>query len=279
MTSDGRISEADYLYVRGFLREQIGYDLGAGKEYLVEGRLGPVAATFGLPNIARLLDQLRLADNRSVRDAVIEAMAINETYFFRAPAVFDTLRTRVLPALLAARKSARRLRIWCAACSTGQEPFSIAMLLADHFPELAGWSTYLLATDISEQSLDRARSGLYSQFEVQRGLSVHLLLKHFTKNHEQWQIADSLRRAITWRKINLLDSYLGIGGPFDLILIRNALIYFDRSLISTVFAKLAQAIAQDGFLILGESETVMGLTDRFVCSALPGVYSRANRVP
>ncbi len=276
MTSpaSGQVSKSDYQFLCSFLREQMGYELGEGKEYLVDGRLAPVAATFGLNDVSSLLHQLRITKDQILRTAIIDAMAINETYFFRAPQVFDTLRSKILPALFVARCNSRCLRIWCAGCSTGQEMYSIAMMLNDHFPELCGWSIQLVGTDISDQSLNRARQGRYNQFEVQRGLPVQFLIKYFKKESGTWQISDDLRRRVLFQKHNLLDSFADLRGTFDIILVRNVLIYFDTAKKSTVFAKVRQLIAADGYLLLGESETVFGLTEQFKpCKNLEGFYA------
>lgn len=272
----GAISKSDFLFLRAFLRDQMGYELDDGKEYLVDGRLAPVAANLGLPDVASLLDLLRSSGEQKLRDAVIDAMAINETYFFRAPQVFDTLRHRVIPTLQAARRSTRLLRIWCGACSTGQEAYSIAMLLADHFPELRNWNIQLLATDISDQSLDRTRQGIYNQFEVQRGLPVQSLLKHFTKVGNNWRVSDELLRRVSVQKQNLVESFFGLYGPFDIIFVRNVLIYFDAAKKVSIFSKLRQLIAADGYLLLGEAETVLGLTDQFtLCKDNEGFFRPA----
>jgi chemotaxis protein methyltransferase CheR len=260
---DGQLPDAEFLFLRNFLRAQMGYELGPDKRYLVENRLAQVAATFGHAGVAELIRQLRASDDRLMRTAVIDAMAINETYFFRAIRLFETLRRRIIPTLQVARGISRCLRIWCAGCATGQEPYSIAMTIAEHFPELKYWSVQILATDISDMALDRGRQGTYNQFEIQRGLPVQIMLKYFNKVGDQWQVGEEMRRAVQFRKFNLLDPFAIVGGPFDIIMIRNVLIYFDRSMLGVMFDKLRQTIANDGYLILGESETIVGLTDKF----------------
>jgi len=253
----------DYRFLQDFLRREMGNELAPDREDLVNNRLGPLAATYGLGDAAALIKRLRDAPDRKLREAVVDAMATQETYFFRSTRLFENFRKIVVPSLLASRSAARRLRIWCAACSAGQEAYSIAMTIADHFPELADWDVELLATDISDSALDRARGGSFSQFEVQRGLPVQSLLKHFKKIDDRWHIADSLRRAITFRRFNLLDSFLAVGDPFDVIFVRNVLIYFDNSAKAGIFEKLRRHIANDGYLALGESETILGLTLHF----------------
>lgn len=257
------ISAADYQFLGGFLREQIGYELGGGKEYLVESRLQPIAASFGLDQIGTLVERLRLPGERALRDAVIEAMVTHETTFFRTGRTFENFRSVIVPALRAARSATRQLRIWCAGCATGQEPYSVAMTLSDHFADLSNWRVDILATDVSDRILEQARAGVYNQFEVQRGLSVQSLLKHFRQVGGQWQIADEIRRRVGFRKFNLLDSFHAIDSPYDVIFLCNVLIYFDSASKNSVFTKLRQTIAPDGYLVLGESETVLGLTDQF----------------
>lgn len=257
------IARDEYIFLQSFLREQIGFELADSREDLVINRLDPVAGSLGLEGAGDLLRRLRATRDRSLRDAVIDGMANNETYFFRANRLYDTLRRVVIPALKDARADTRRLRIWCAACSTGQEPYSIAMTLADHFPEFAGWWIDILATDVSDRALEQARAGRYNQFEVQRGLPIQTLLKHFQKIEDRWHIAEQHRRAVRFQKHNLLDPIADLGGPFDVILVRNVLIYFDSVTKTSIFSRLRQAIAADGYLVLGESETILGLTDRF----------------
>jgi chemotaxis protein methyltransferase CheR len=257
------IAHDEYAYLQAFLRERVGNELADGRDDLVLNRLGPLAATLGLDSVSALLARLRADHDRTLQDAIVDAMANNETYFFRAPRVFESLRRVIVPALKSARAGTRRLRIWSAACSTGQEPYSIAMTLADQFPNLADWWIDILATDVSERALEHARRGSYSQFEVQRGLPIQSLLKHFQMVDERWQISHASRRPIQFRKHNLLDPLAELGGPFDLILVRNVLIYFDNAAKTTIFARLRDAIAADGYLILGESETILGLTDQF----------------
>jgi chemotaxis protein methyltransferase CheR len=257
------ISADAYRFLRALLREQIGYELGDAKEYLAEARLNPIAASFGLAQVNELLDQLRRTGRPALREAVVEAMTINETYFFRSPRVFEDLRNRIIPELIAARSMSRSLRFWCAACSTGQEPYSIAMTLADHFPELGQWNVDIMASDVSQRALDHARRGAYNQFDVQRGLPIQSLVKHFRKTADHWQIADSLRRLVQFRQLNLVDASLGVAGPFDVVLLRNVLLYFDRTLVPSIFTKLRRLMASDGYLVLGESETILGVTTEF----------------
>ncbi len=260
----GTLSAPDYQFVRELLRKEIGYELGPDKSYLVDSRLAPIAASFDLAEVSQLVAGLRLGGDARLREAVVEAMTINETSFFRGgTALFDAVARRMIPALVKARAEKRRLRIWCAACATGQEPYSVLITLIDQCPELRDWRVEILGTDIADRVLDQARQGVYNQFEVQRGLPVQSLLRHFTKNGQHWRLADALRGRVEFRRHNLLDSFLVLNPPFDIIFLRNVLIYFDAAAKSDLFARLRRAIAPDGYLLLGETESVLGLTDQF----------------
>ncbi len=236
--------------------------LSADKQYLVESRLLPVARKAGLANLAELVTALKLAQDAALMTAVVEAMTTNESFFFRDKTPFEHFRATIMPALLAARRSSRSIRIWCAAAATGQEPYSLAMCLKEIEAEIAGWRIELLATDLSGEVLEKARSGLYTQFEVQRGLPIQLLIRHFAQSGELWQIAPDIRAMVRYRQLNLLADFTQLG-TFDIIFCRNVLIYFDQETKIDVLNRLARVIAQDGFLVLGAAETVVGLTDRF----------------
>ncbi|MFL5062929.1 MAG: CheR family methyltransferase, partial [Xanthobacteraceae bacterium] len=193
---------------------------------------------------------------------VVEAMATNESLFFRDKIPFDHFREAIMPALLASRAQQRRIRIWCAAASSGQEPYSLAMALKEMGPQLAGWRTEILATDLSLEVLEKAKAGIYSQFEVQRGLPIQMLVKYFTQVGEMWQIAPDIRAMVQFRPFNLLQECSRFG-IFDVVFCRNVLIYFDQETKIDVFDRLAKLMAPDGFLVLGAAETVVGLTDAF----------------
>ena len=254
------ISRADYEYLGRLLQENSGLYLGEGKEYLVEARLGPVAACLGFATLEELVRSLRAAPQPGVVKQVCEAMTTGESLFFRDGAPFTLLRDRVLPDLLEARRATRRLRIWCAAASTGQEPYSVAMTLASLVPPLDGWRVEILATDYSRAAVARARAGVYSHFEVQRGLPVAMLLRHFRQRGDDWQISEEMRRAVTFREANLLDGFAGTG-PWDLVFCRNVLIYFDVPTKRDVLERLSRVVAPDGYLFLGAAETAVGLTE------------------
>jgi chemotaxis protein methyltransferase CheR len=252
----------DFDFLRQLLKQRSGLVLSAEKQYLAESRLLPVARKHGLANLAELVGKLKSARPSPLSVEVVEAMTTNETFFFRDKAPFDHLRDAALPALIATRAREKRLRIWCAAAASGQEPYSLAMVLAGMKSALAGWRVDILATDLSGEVLEKAKTGLYSQFEVQRGLPIQMLVKFFTQSGEAWQIAPQLRDMVQFRPINLLNDFSSLG-TFDIVFCRNVLIYFDQDTKTDVLNRLAAQIPADGYLLLGAAETVVGLTDAF----------------
>ena len=263
-SSDITISAPDYEFVRTLLRKEIGFDLGIDRHYLVVNRLVPIAAMFDCRDIGDLIDQVRQSQSRRLIEAVAESMTINETSFFRGgQKLFDNLAQFMIPTLQKSRTSTRRLRIWSGACATGQEPYSILITSLEQCPQLRDWNIEIVATDISERALTQARNGTFNQFEIQRGLPIQLLPKYFTKSGDHWQIAESLRKRVTFRRHNLLDSFLSLGTPLDIVFLRNVLIYFELSSKSELFQRLRQSMARDGFLVLGETESTLGITNEF----------------
>jgi chemotaxis protein methyltransferase CheR len=272
------VTPLDYDFLRNCLKQRSGLVLSADKQYLVESRLLPVARKAGLGNLTALVNVLKRGED-ALLTAVVEAMATNESFFFRDKVPFDHFRAIIMPALLAARRNTRSIRIWCAAASTGQEPYSLAMALLSMQREIAGCRIELLASDLSGEVLEKARTGIYSQFEVQRGLPIHLLIKHFTQTGEMWQITPEIRAMVKYRQLNLLSdfSHLGI---FDLVFCRNVLIYFDQATKIDVLNRLARVTADDGYLVLGAAETVVGLTDSFkVVGDKHGLYTPNHSPP
>lgn len=270
------MSEPDFEFLRTFLKAKSGLALPPEKRYLIESRLAPVCRSFDIASLADLVRHLRGNRNPTLESAVVDAMTTNETFFFRDKGPFDLFRDVLLPRYLAARSSVRHLRIWCAAASTGQEPYSLAMLLEEASPRLAGWKVDILATDISTEVLAKARAGLYNQFEVQRGLPIQLLLKYFTQVGDQWQISSKIRGKVEFRPLNLIKEF-GHIGPFDIVYCRNVLIYFDSSTKSNVLSRIANVMAADGSLILGAAETVLGLTDALLPdSEHRGLYGKSS---
>jgi chemotaxis protein methyltransferase CheR len=272
------VTPLDYDYLRKSLKQRSGLVLTADKQYLVESRLLPVARKVGLVNLTALVNQLKRGDEL-LMTAVVEAMATNETFFFRDKVPFYHFTSIIMPALIAARRGTRTIRIWCAAASTGQEPYSLAMCLKEMEDDLVGWRIELLASDLSGESLEKARQGVYTQFEVQRGLPIALLIKHFAQVGELWQIAPDLRAMVRYRQLNLLADFSQLG-LFDLIFCRNVLIYFDQATKIDVLNRLARVTASDGYLVLGAAETVVGLTDSFkVVGEKHGLYAPNARAP
>jgi chemotaxis protein methyltransferase CheR len=270
------VTPLDYDYLRKCLKQRSGLVLTADKQYLVESRLLPVARKVGLVNLTALVNQLKRGDEL-LMTAVVEAMATNETFFFRDKVPFYHFTSIIMPALIAARRNTRSIRIWCAAASTGQEPYSLAMCLKEMEDDLLGWRIELLASDLSGESLEKARQGLYSQFEVQRGLPIHFLVRYFKQVRELWEIAPEVRATVKYRQQNLLSDFSHLG-VFDLIFCRNVLIYFDPPTKVDVLDRLARATASDGYLVLGAAETVVGLTDSFkVVGEKHGLYAPNTR--
>jgi chemotaxis protein methyltransferase CheR len=252
---------ADYDFLRKFLKERSGLDLSADKQYLVESRLVPLARKANLAGIDELVQKIKGGSSALASD-VVEAMTTNETFFFRDKVPFDHLREVVLPEMIQARTARKSLRIWCAAASTGQEPYSIAMVIKEMSAQLAGWRIEIIGTDISQQVLEKSKAGIYTQFEVQRGLPIQLLVKYFKQTGEMWQINPEIRSMIQYRPLNLLQDFTSMG-KFDIIFCRNVLIYFDQDMKTQIFGRLAKCMEPDGFMALGAAETVVGLTDTF----------------
>jgi chemotaxis protein methyltransferase CheR len=256
------VTPDDYDFLRRLLKERSGLVLGNDKQYLVESRLLPVSRRHGVAGLRGLMDKIRQPGNETAITEVVEAMATNESLFFRDRIPFDHFRDTIMPALLAARVNQRRIRIWCAAASTGQEPYSLAMTLREMGTALAGWRVEILASDFALEVLEKAKAGIYSQFEVQRGLPIQLLVKYFTQVGEMWQIAPEVRAMVQFRPFNLLQDCAHLG-LFDVVFCRNVLIYFDPQTKTDVLNRISRVIGPDGYLVLGAAETVFGLTDRF----------------
>lgn len=273
------MTELDFDFLRVLLQRRSGLSLSTEKRYLVESRLGMLCRRRGIAGITALVAQLRSSPASELEAAVIEAMTTNETLFFRDRTPFDLFRDAVLPEKLAANADSRTLRIWCAAVSTGQEAYSLAMLLDEVADRIAGWTIEILGTDISIEVLDRARQGLYSQFEVQRGLPIQLLLKHFRQEGDKWRLSERIRDMVTLKQHNLLEPNHQFG-QFDVIFCRNVLIYFDVPTKARVMAALAERLARNGAFILGAAETVIGITTTLVPDPKHrGIYRDAASAP
>jgi chemotaxis protein methyltransferase CheR len=255
------VTPPDYEYLRKLLKDRSGLDLSADKQYLIESRLLPLSRKSRLAGIGELVQKMK-GGSADIITQVVEAMTTNETFFFRDKVPFDHFRDSIMPEILQARASRKTLRIWCAAGSTGQEPYSLAMCLKEMGAALSGWRVEILATDLSQEVLEKSRAGIYSQFEVQRGLPIQMLVKYFKQTGELWQINADIRAMVQHRQLNLLHDFSQLG-VFDVIFCRNVLIYFDQDTKINIFNRLAKATEPDGFLVLGAAETVVGLTDVF----------------
>jgi chemotaxis protein methyltransferase CheR len=258
----------------GFLKTRSGLTIGPDKQYLLETRLGPVMKQHGIASLPALAERLKRGGTDDVAHQVVEAMTTNESFFFRDDKPFIHLAQQ-LPILAAARPAGACLQVWSAACSTGQEAYSVAMLAADNAAALGGRTVQITGTDIARQPLARAQAGLYTQFEAQRGLPIRNLMKHFTKDGANWQIKPELRAMTKFREWNLLSDLRPLG-QFDVVFCRNVLIYFDQATKSKVLNALADTMARDAVLYLGGAETVMGLTNRLVpAPELHGAFRKA----
>jgi len=265
-----------FSVIADLVKARSGMILGPDKTYLLETRLSPLLRSENLPSLDALAARLREPRSEALAAKVVEALTINETFFFRDIKPFNHFRDVTLPALLASRPPGSTIRIWSAAASTGQEAYSIAMILSDAAPRLAGRRFEILGTDISRDVLEKARAGLYSQLEVQRGVPITALVKHFKKEGENWRINEALRQMVTFREWNLLDDPRPLG-VFDVIFCRNVLIYFDTATKKNVLDALLRQLAEDGTLYLGGAETVLGLTDRLKPLAPgTGAYGRTG---
>jgi chemotaxis protein methyltransferase CheR len=241
-----------------FLRRSSGLIMEENKRYLVESRVMPIVRREKLSGLDELVKLLQKGQSPKLAKDVIEAMTINETYFFRDKTPFDQFRNVILPAMITARQNDKRLRIWSAAASTGQEAYSLAMILDDFAAKLAGWKIEIIGTDLADSVLDKAKKGSYSQFEVQRGLPTPYLLKHFNQIGDAWQISEKLRSKVSFRQLNLLSDFNALG-RFDVIYCRNVLIYFDAPRKADILNRMSRQLAPDGFLALGASESLIGL--------------------
>lgn len=270
--------QEDFQLLSTILKERSGLVLSEDKVYLLESRLTPIARKKGMETLDDLINEIRLRRKEDLLEEITEAMTTNESFFFRDNTPFDLLKNDVLPDLLQSRASTKRIRIWCAAASTGQEPYSIAIILKEMATQLMGWNIEIVGTDLSQQVLEKAKAGIYSQFEVQRGLPIKLLMKYFTQAGEMWQITEEIRKMVSYRPFNLLESY-GSLGTFDIIFCRNVLIYFNQETKSGVLERLRSRMPVDGALFLGAAETVLGLSEKFKpVAGKRGLYKTSDNV-
>ena len=257
------LASTDIEFLRDLVHRRAAIVLDPGKTSLIESRLAPVARAEGLSSVQELLQRLRTAPDTRLTGLVVDAMTTNETTFFRDVHPWSALEHHILPDLIERRASQRSLTVWSAACSTGQEPYSLAMLLASKFPSvLADWRVRIVGTDLSPRVLELARHGSYSQLEVNRGLQAAMLVRFFEREGAQWRIREDLRRLVEFRELNLCTAWAGLPTA-DLILMRNVLIYFDLATKREVLGKVRRVLRDDGYLLLGTAETTVNVDDRF----------------
>lgn len=252
----------DFDYLRTLLKSASGLVLTDDKQYLIESRLMPVAKKLKFENIDGMVAELRRSEASSLKNQIVEAMTINESFFFRDKTPFDNFENVMLPKLLETKKAQKHLRIWSAAASTGQEAYSLSMILQEHAAELEGWRVEIIGTDLCSEALEKAKSGLYSQFEVQRGMPVKYLVKNFKQVGSMWQVSSKIRSTVQYRQFNLLNSF-NLLGRFDIIFCRNVLIYFDKETKADILNRMAKQTNPDCYLVLGASETLVGLNESF----------------
>jgi len=256
------IAEAEFQFISDIVRKESAIVLESGKEYLVESRLAPIVKQEGFESISELVTEVQRSLSLILKQKIVEALTTNETSFFRDVTPFDTLRMHIFPELLEKRAQEKKLTIWCAAASTGQEPFTIAMLLKENFPELSSWNVQIFATDISEEVLAKARSGSFSQMEVNRGLPASYLIKYFEKKEMRWCLKSSIVEMVRFEKLNLLRPFSTVPRA-DVVMIRNVLIYFDREVKIDILSRVRGVMKKDACMFLGGAETTMNLDDNF----------------
>jgi chemotaxis protein methyltransferase CheR len=256
------LSEADLEYVRRIVYDGSSIVLEPAKRYLVDARLGQVARDVGLDTIAEVVAHLRTTRTEALHNRVIEAMTTNETSFFRDVHPFEALRSEVLPRLLESRKASRTLNIWSAACSTGQEAYTIGMVLHEHFPECASWNVRILCTDLSSEVLVRAKEGRFSKLEVNRGVPAAMLARYFTRDGDHYRVGDRLRALVDFRQMNLARPWSGIPA-MDVVFLRNVLIYFDVATKKRILAQARSVLRPDALMFLGGAETTLHLDEAF----------------
>jgi chemotaxis protein methyltransferase CheR len=272
------ISDSAVRILAGLLEARTGQQLAIGRRWRIDTALRPLIAKHDIPSLDELVHRLVSGRNAALADEAIEALLNHETFFYRDLAAFRLLDEQGLTRLQAARASTRRLRIWSAGCSTGQEAYTIAMMIADQPERWRGWTIDILGTDLSPTAVERAREGRYSQFEIQRGLPVAQMLRSFDQDGDQWQASSALRQAVRFRTHNLLTP--APVGLFDVVLCRNVLLYFSADVRGLAFGRIASAMQPDGLLMLGAGEAVMGQTDAFVSDfEARGLYRKRLDVP
>ena len=256
------IATVDYEYIQHLVRERSGIVLEEGKQYLVDARMTPLLRQEKLSSIQGLVEQLRAKPYNGLHQSVVEAMTTNETLFFRDAHPFEALKSKVFPDLLEARRTTKQINIWCAACSSGQEPYSIAMLAKEFFGSRPGWSIRIIATDLSRDILAQARQARYSQLEINRGLPATYMVKYFKKEGMAWQLNSEIRNMVEFREMNLTAPWPAMP-TIDIIFLRNVLIYFDVAMKKSILAKARGLMSSDSYLFLGGAETTLYLDNAF----------------
>lgn len=252
----------DVQYLQDLLIKRSGHVITDSQSYLFETKLTPLAVLEGLETVEKLVRKLRVDTSPAMQERVVETMTINETFFFRDSHPFEALRETIIPRMIEARQKERSLTIWTAACSSGQEPYSIAMIIREHFPELNNWRVKILATDISDEILTKAKGGTYSQFEVNRGLPARLLVKHFERDGSKWTVKPEIRQMLEFKKLNLTKTW-PVLDRCDIVFLRNVLIYFDVPTKEAIIKKIRPNMANDGYLFLGGGESLLRLNVPF----------------
>jgi chemotaxis protein methyltransferase CheR len=266
----------DFEFLRSFLMERSAIVLGEDKQYLIASRLGPVARQLGIDSVAGVVHHIRTTGDEHVETRVIEAMTINETLWFRDVKPFAALRQHVIPEVIRRNQASRRLSVWSAASSTGQELYSVAMLLAHHFPELGGWTLTLMGTDINATVVDKAREGRFTNLEINRGLPADMMARYFARDGAHYAVAEKLRQMVSFSQLNLAGPWPGTLPPFDVIFLRNVLIYFDNATKERIIGAASRQLVPHGFLFLGSAETVFNMSTDLVPRNLEGttVYEK-----
>ena len=266
----------DFDLYQNLLKEKSGLALTQDKCYLLDSRLTPVSRKHGFANLEAMTMSLRGVTKPDLIKDIIEAMTTNETSFYRDSKPFDQFRDIIIPHLIKTRSTTKKVRIWCAAASSGQEPYSLCMLIKENAAKLAGWNFEIIGTDISTDILETAKKAEYSQFEVQRGLPIQMLMKYFEQKGDRWALKPEIKSMVQYKYFNLLEP-MSMLGKFDIIFCRNVLIYFDRETKAKVLQNMAALMPDDGFLFLGGAETVLGVTDALKpMENTRGIYIKPN---
>jgi chemotaxis protein methyltransferase CheR len=254
------LTAQEFAFISGLVRRDAAIVLETGKEYLVEARLLPLARQSGIPTVSEFVSRAQNRPEPDTHRRIVDALTTNETSFFRDGEPFTQLASTIVPDLVSRRGNTRNLKVWSAACSSGQEPYTLAMVLQDALP--SGWSFDIIGSDISTEMVTRAETGEYSQLEVNRGLPAALLVRHFERAGTHWRVSQSIRKPVTFRRLNLAAP-LPAMGPFDIVFIRNVLIYFDVDTKRQVLQRVGTTLRPDGWLFLGSAETTIGIDDTF----------------